>query len=154
VLTALDEGAGKRAWAVRLGPALRENPAMRWLCQRTPTVDDDRLYAVTGSGDVVCLKTGDGREVWRKSYPRDLDGKAYVWGWCARPLVDGARLVCVPGGEGGRAALDKRAGAVVWKCALPEEYPAGYSTTVIVEPQGRRHYAAFPLGGVVGVSVE
>jgi outer membrane protein assembly factor BamB len=154
VLTALDEGAGTRAWAVRVGPALRENPSMRWLCQRTPTVDDDRLYAVTGSGDLVCLRTADGREVWRRSYAQDLDGKAHIWGWCDRPLVDGDRLVCVPGGKGGMAALDKRTGAVVWQCALPKEYPAGYSTAVVIAPQDRRQYVAFPLRAVVGVSVE
>jgi outer membrane protein assembly factor BamB/precorrin-6B methylase 2 len=154
VLTALDEGTGKQVWAVRLGPTRWENPQMRWLCQRTPTVDDDRLYAVTGAGDVVCLRSADGREVWRESYPRDLDGQADNFGWCDRPLVDGDRLVCVPGGKGGVVALDKRTGAVVWKCALPGDHPAGYSTTVLAEPENRRHYVAFPLGVVAGVSPE
>jgi hypothetical protein len=51
---------------------------MRWLSQRTPTVDGDRLYAFTARGELVCLQTADGKELWRKSYPDDFDGKTGV----------------------------------------------------------------------------
>src|SRR5947209_12608909 len=33
-VTALEEASGKKVWAVRIGPALREHPLLRWLSQR------------------------------------------------------------------------------------------------------------------------
>ncbi|HEX5271291.1 MAG TPA: PQQ-binding-like beta-propeller repeat protein, partial [Gemmataceae bacterium] len=65
-LVALDEATGKKVWAAALGPAVRgENPLMRWLSQRTPTVDGERVYGFTTRGALVCVKAADGQEVWR-----------------------------------------------------------------------------------------
>ena len=43
----LDEKTGRRLWTVPAGSSVPESRLMRWLSQRTPTVDGDRLYAVT-----------------------------------------------------------------------------------------------------------
>jgi outer membrane protein assembly factor BamB/SAM-dependent methyltransferase len=154
-VTALDEATGKKLWDVRIGPAVKENPLMRWMCQRTPTVDDDRLYAFTARGELVCLQSADGKEVWRKDYPKDFQGKTGPWGYCDRPLVDGDRLICVPGNiNAAVVALNKKTGDVIWKCAIPDGRPAGYAATVVAEVGGVRQYIAFPLGGVVAVSAE
>src|SRR6185295_4388372 len=45
-LTALD-GTGKTVWSTRIGPLVGEMAVMRWLSQRTPTIDEDRVYAYT-----------------------------------------------------------------------------------------------------------
>src|SRR5262245_42291033 len=42
-VTALDETTGKKVWAKRIGAAVKEATVMRWLSQRTPTVDGDEL---------------------------------------------------------------------------------------------------------------
>src|SRR5262249_33441996 len=49
-LTALNEADGKPAWSTAIGPAVQEIPRMRWLSQRTPSVDADRVYAFTARG--------------------------------------------------------------------------------------------------------
>jgi outer membrane protein assembly factor BamB/precorrin-6B methylase 2 len=150
-VTALQETTGKKVWSVRVGPAVKESPSMRWLSQRTPTVDDDRLYAFTVRGELICLNTADGKEVWRKDYLRDFEGKRAAFGYCDRPLVDGPRLICAPGGKSGLVALDKKTGEVLWKCA-GTNYTAGYSAAVVAEVGGIRLYVAFFLGDIVGVS--
>jgi tetratricopeptide (TPR) repeat protein len=153
LVTALQESTGKKVWSVRIGPAVRENMVMRWLGQRTPTVDGDRLYAVTARGELVCLKTAGGKEVWRKSYPKDFGGKAPGWGYSDRPLVDGDRLICAPGGATATVlALNKKTGATLWKCPLDDKLLAGYAATVVAEVGGVRHYVAFLHGAVVGVA--
>src|SRR3954468_3081750 len=53
VCTARSEGDGKPLWTTKLGPAAKEMAIMRWLSQTAPTVDGDRLYAVTANGDYV-----------------------------------------------------------------------------------------------------
>jgi outer membrane protein assembly factor BamB/precorrin-6B methylase 2 len=154
-LTALDANSGKKLWQARLGPALKENPVMRWLCQRTPTIDDDRLYAFTAQGELLCLRTADGGLLWRKHYRQDFAGRTGPWGYCDRPLVDGDRLICVPGGEQATlVALNKKTGAVLWKCAIPNGDPAGYAATVVAEAAGVRQYIAFLHGSVVAVSAD
>jgi outer membrane protein assembly factor BamB/precorrin-6B methylase 2 len=152
-VTALEEVAGKQVWSVRIGPAVNENPSMRWLSQRTPTVDDDRLYAFTTSGDLICLRTADGAELWRKNYAKDFEGKRGSFGWCDRPLVDGDRLICTPGGAANTVvALNKKTGELLWKCAVPGGPPAEYSATVVSEGGGVRQYVVVLRGGVVGVA--
>jgi outer membrane protein assembly factor BamB/precorrin-6B methylase 2 len=150
-VTALDEASGEKVWSVRIGQALKENPVMRWLSQRTPTVDGDRLYAFTARGELICLRTADGKEVWRKDYPRDFEGRRSPFGYCDRPLVDGNRLICAPGGKSAVVALDKKTGDVLWKSA-GIDYPAGYSATVMANGRSIRHYVVFFPGGLVGIS--
>jgi outer membrane protein assembly factor BamB len=155
-LTALDEGTGKKLWAVPLGPAMKgESPLMRYLSQRTPTIDGERIYAFTARGDLVCCGTADGKELWRKSYPTDFQGRTGVWGWCDRPLVDGDRLICTPGGKDSTVvALDKKSGDVVWRCAVPGAPSAAYCATTIAEVGGIRQYVAFLGRGPVGVAAK
>jgi outer membrane protein assembly factor BamB/precorrin-6B methylase 2 len=155
-LIALDEDGGKKLWSVALGPAMKgESGLMRWLSQRTPTVDADRVYAVTARGELVCLRTADGKEVWRKSYPNDFKGRTGPWGWCDRPLVDGDRLICTPGArDAAVVALDKKTGEVVWRCAAPGDPHAAYCATATAEVGGVRQYVAFLGRGLVGVAAK
>src|SRR5262245_3299042 len=39
-VTALDERSGVRLWTTVIGAVVDEHPSMRWLAQRTPTVDE------------------------------------------------------------------------------------------------------------------
>jgi outer membrane protein assembly factor BamB len=149
---ALEEHTGKKLWDAKIGPAVNENRVMRWLTQRTPTVDEDRLYAVTARGDLICLQSADGKELWRKNYVQDFEGKKGVWGYCDYPLVDGDRLICAPGGaKATLVALNKRTGDVIWRCAIPSDDASGYAATTVSD-FGIRHYINFLGGGVVGVA--
>jgi outer membrane protein assembly factor BamB len=153
--TALSAKDGKRLWAVQVGPAVREMAIMRWLAQRTPTVDGDRLYVVTASGEWVCLAAKTGKELWRKHYQKDFGGRRGTWGFCDYPLVDGDRLIVTPGGEKATvAALDKRTGEVVWACPLPGGDSFGYAALVPAEIGGVRQYVNHLAKWMVGVSAK
>jgi outer membrane protein assembly factor BamB len=60
---ALDGTTRKELWAARRRsfrqPARR--PAL------TPTVDGNRVYALSANGRLVCLEVADGKLVWQKS---------------------------------------------------------------------------------------
>jgi outer membrane protein assembly factor BamB len=152
-VTALEEATGKKLWSAAIGPAMPgESSLMRWLSQRTPTVDGERVYAITARGDLSCLKSADGTLVWRKNYPKDFAGKTGAWGWCDRPLVDGEKLICTPGGpKGGVVALDRKTGEIVWQCEVPG-HTASYCAATVAEIAGVRQYVCFLSKGVVGVS--
>jgi outer membrane protein assembly factor BamB len=126
---------------------------MRWLSQRTPTVDKDRVYVFTAGGELICLATANGEEKWRKNYVEAFEGQRGAWGYCDFPLVDGDRLICTPGGKSASmAALDKKSGAVAWKCVLPGAPRATYGAVVAAEIGGVRQYIHQLENGVVGVA--
>jgi hypothetical protein len=126
---------------------------MRWLSQRSPTVDGDRLYAVTAPGELVCLETATGREVWRKHYLTNFGGQKGLFGFCDYPLVDGDRLLCAPGGKTATVvALDKKTGATVWATGLPDGGPAAYAAATLAEIGGVRQYVNLLHGGLVGLA--
>ncbi len=151
-LTALDQHTGQRVWAAHIGPRVEENRLMRWISQRSPTVDGERLYAITAAGRLVCLQTQDGRELWSKSYPDDFGALHPKWGFCDYPLVDGEKLICTPGGaQASVVALDKRTGEEIWRVAIPDGGLAAYAAVVVAEAGGVRQYIAFLQRALVAV---
>jgi outer membrane protein assembly factor BamB len=152
-VTALDTQDGKQLWSTRIGPAVKEIAGMRWLSQRTPTVDGERLYAFTAAGKLICLESASGKECWRKDYVKDFEGKKGRFGYCDYPLVDGDRLICTPGGsKSAVVALNKATGHVLWKSAEPVDQAAAYSVTVAANSNGTRQYVACLDQTVVGVA--
>jgi outer membrane protein assembly factor BamB len=153
--TALSAKDGKRLWAVKVGPAVREMAIMRWLSQRTPTIDGERLYVVTVSGEWLCLTAESGKELWRKHFQKDFEGRRGTWGFCDYPLVDGDNLIITPGGEKATvAALNKRTGEVVWTCSLPGGDTFGHSVLVPAEIGGERQYVNHLMKWMIGLSAK
>jgi outer membrane protein assembly factor BamB len=153
----LDEATGRQLWSVRV----RSQPAKVNYGEGprcTPTVDGDKVYAVGVSGDLVCLRVEDGKEVWRRNYAKDFQGKMMSgWGYSESPLVDGDKLICTPGGDAAAlVALDKNTGELVWKAAVPRAGGSGYASIVVADVAGIRQYIQLlgQSGGVVGVSAQ
>ncbi len=148
--TALD-GAGTPVWSVAIGVASGENPAMRYVTMRTPTVDDDRVYALSYEGVLHCLGSGDGRVIWKVAYA-SLGGQKWAWGYGDFPLVDGRLLVCAPGGAKALAALDKATGRIVWRSDFGDG--AMHAAIVPSEIGGVRQYVVFTYQNVAGVAAK
>jgi outer membrane protein assembly factor BamB len=152
-------------WATRIGPLFSwKGNSWNKGPNVTPTVDGELVYALGGFGDLVCVETAGGKERWRVSLPRDLGGAVdpigggleeptpLGWGYAAAPLVDGDRLICVPGGKKGLlAALDKKTGKVLWRSTAVTDQ-ASYSSPLAVEIGGVRQYVQVTNRGAVGVS--
>ena len=154
VCTARSATDGKEIWTAKLGPAAKEHGVMRWLAQAAPTVDGERVYAATANGDYVCIAADTGKEIWRKHFAKDFDGKKSTWGFCDYPLVDGDRLIVCPGGDKNTvAALDKKTGKVVWACPIEGEY-AAHSVLVAAELDGVKQYVVHMGRGLYGISAK
>jgi outer membrane protein assembly factor BamB len=155
-LQALEAQSGRRLWAGPTGSAIgavHRSPLMRWLSQRTPTLDDDRVYVVRSDGQLICMATHDGGELWRKNVIREFRAPSRPWGFCDYPLVDGDHLICTPGGEDATiVALDKRTGEIRWKSKLEGDQWQEYGALVVAEFGGVRQYLAFLHSGLVSVS--
>jgi len=147
---------GGRAWSVKLGKVghPEQNPSYPG-ARSTPTVDGATLFALGSDGDLVCLETASGREVWRKHLRQDFGGQYGEWAYAESPLVDGDKLICTPGGTNATLiALNKRNGDVIWKCAVPGGSEASYSSVIRAEFSGVKQYVQFLATGLVGVEAQ
>ncbi len=150
---AVDVTTGKQIWRSAIGPWFPNG----WGGgpRGTPTIDGDSLYAVSGSGELVCLDIASGSKRWSKSFKNDLKGKLMsMWGYSESVLVDGNNVICSPGGENGTlAALDKKTGEVRWRSKELLD-PASYSSVVVSEAGGVRQYVQLTGSGVAGVAAK
>lgn len=158
-VVALDQAAGRLVWTTQVGPSIRESSLMRLLSQRTPTLDGERLYALTAKGDLVCLRTTDGKEVWRKNYVDDFHGQPGWWYYCDFPLVDGDKLICTPlGRENTMVALNKFTGEMIWSSSVPPQErvrsPGTYAATVAIDAGGTRQYVNFLQGRLTSIAAD
>ncbi len=152
-LHALDEATGKRVWSVKVGATGGEEKNKYPGTRCTPTVDGPLVFATGQWGDILCVEAASGKEVWRRNLAKDLKGKMMSgWGYSESPLVDGANVVCCPGGaDGTMAALNKRTGEVVWRSSGWTDR-ASYSSIVIATLGGVRQYIQISDAHVAGVN--
>jgi outer membrane protein assembly factor BamB len=140
---------GKTVWAAALGPKVNEGRGNG--PRSTPTVDDDRVYALTENGDLACLRAGDGSPVWRKNILKEFGGNNPGWLISESPLIDGDRVIVSPGGGGaGMVALDKMTGKEIWRTKELSE-DAAYSSAIAADVGGVRTYMNFTSRAAVGV---
>ena len=110
-LLCLDGDSGRQKWAVEIGH--RYDNGWGDGPRGTPTVDGEFVYALSGVGDLVCVRRQNGDIVWRANM-EDFGGQIPVWGYAESMLVDADRVYCTPGGDQGAfVALDKHSGQLV-----------------------------------------
>ena len=154
VVWALSESDGKTIWSADLGPAFTQSmPQGKEGPGCTPTVDGNRLYAVSSSGELACLETQDGKIVWQRSFRRDFGGHPPTWSYRESPLIDGDKLICTPGGpEATLAALDKLTGKTIWTAQVPGSPGAAYASAIAIDFEGQREYVQMTAKALVGVA--
>ena len=153
-IRAVNERTGQPLWTAAIGSSLRQSPLMRWLTQRPPTVDGERLYAISLLGELACLRTADGTELWRQHYATAFGGQRGVFGFSDCPLVEDDKLICTPAGvEASIIALDKKTGRLLWKCAVSDAGRAAYGNGVVTTIDGQRQFITFLEKTLVGVAV-
>lgn len=154
---AFDLASRKQLWAARIG-----KPYAEWGGLCTPTIDGQNAYVLSTDGGLFCLDAATGAVRWQKNLKdKEFGGQMMcVWPYSESPLVDGDRLICTPGGkEAAVVALDKKTGAVLWKCKLPEIGPQGkdgaaYASPMVAEIEGVRQYVQIVGRGVIGVEAD
>lgn len=152
-LLAYDQKDGKLLWKTKTGPAWNSGQPNWQSSRSTPTVDANRVYAVTPHGALVACDTQTGQEVWRKDLKKDFGGnKGDGWGFSESVLVDGDRLICTPGGDKmTMVALNKENGDTIWTSSRPANRGAGHASIVISEVAGTKVYVQSTASGPMGV---
>jgi outer membrane protein assembly factor BamB len=145
---AFDAKTGKKLWET---PTSRSFGNDRGNGPRgTPTIDGDRLYAMSGDGTVVSLDVATGKAIWTENVVQKYRGSVIQWGMSESPLIDGDRLIVMPGGRGASiVSLNKRDAMLQWKAGNDE---AGYSSAILADVNGVRQVVTLSGESAMGVS--
>jgi outer membrane protein assembly factor BamB len=150
MLLALDL-QGKLLWKSPNGEAWRKaSPGSR----TTPTYNDGLLYHMNPLGRLAAYEARTGKPVWAVDLKAQFDAQYGVWALAENVIVDGGKVLCMPGGPKGRVvALDKHTGKTIW-ANTEIEHTAAYCSPVVVVDGGVRQLITMTQKSVVGVDVE
>ncbi len=144
---AIDAASGKKLWEVPTGRGFSERRGGG--PRGTPTVDGDRIYALSAAGNLICLEAATGKKIWESNLLDRFSVSNIRWGISESPLIDGDVIVVNPGGRGASVvALNKADGKLIWKSQSDE---AGYSSAIVTEVDGVRQYILLTGEGGIGL---
>jgi outer membrane protein assembly factor BamB len=82
----------------------------------TPTIENDRIYVISGTGQLSCLNFSDGSTRWKVDVDKDYKAEWHNWGVSESPLIVDDKVICSPGGNlTSIVAFDKMTGKIVWQ---------------------------------------
>jgi len=104
---------GKKKWQVPYGKSWDQSyPNTR----SSPTIEGDRIYIISGVGELVCLNAESGSINWKINVDKDYQTDWHVWGVAESPLIVGNKVICSPAGALTTfVAFDKMTGKEIWK---------------------------------------
>ena len=139
----LDAQTGKSIWSDSYPAPLIDYLHEGGPCS-TPTVDGDKVYALSKHGLLHAYATQDGKKLWKKDL-LSLSGmrKPPEWGFAASPLVFENLLIVEAGAT---YALDKKSGRVVWRS---QKYRPAYGSPTVYNPTGKPMIAVLKTDGLV-----
>ncbi len=151
-IVCLDAASGKEIWRVRSDSTYKDTNGNG--PRSTPTIHNDRVYALGGRGKLYALRAKDGHKIWLRDLmvefkspgPSDTGGGGYG----TSPLIEKELLLVEAGGPGHAfIAFDKNNGQVKWQA---ESDSAAFSSPVAITVNGIRQIVFFSGDGVVSLA--
>ena len=142
---------GNKKWETSYGRAwARTYPETR--C--TPTIENNRIYLVSGMGQVGCVDAVSGKLIWTVDANIDYKGESHKWGIAESVAISDKAVFYVTGGEETSViALDKTNGKLIWKTKSLGGTRA-YASSVIIEKAGLRLLLAQTAKDLIAVNIE
>ena len=98
-----------------------------------PTIVDDKIYLVSGLGNVYCFNRNSGEKIWSVDMINDLHGTFPLFGYSESVIIEDEKLFCTPGGpDTNVVALNRNTGEIIWVSKGNGERP-GYNSAQIIE---------------------
>jgi len=142
---------GKKNWETSYGRSWnRTFPDTR--C--TPTIENNRIYLVSGMGEVSCVDAVTGKLSWTVDAQTEFKGEPNKWGVAESAVVSDKAVFCVTGGEETSViALSKTDGKLIWKTKSLGGTSA-YASSVIIEKAGLRLLLAQTANDLIAINIE
>ncbi len=137
---------GNLKWKVDAGTAwTRSHPGSR----ASVTIDEDRLYLLSGVGELTCFDAATGVLKWRRM-AEEFGGWPGNWGYAESVLIHKDLVVFKPGGNKCIVALNKLTGEPVWSSSGFSAGPE-YSSCIAVTWGGQEMIITGTRAGIVCV---
>jgi len=150
VVRAIDLAGGQDVWSFRYADPGGANYGY---AHSTPCYDEGRVFTVGRTGQLNAINAADGTSLWSKDFRNDFGGSPPGWNYAASPVVDGDRLVVLPGGpDANVAVLNKATGETIWKGG--GTFAAGHATPTIATIDGVKQYIVFAGKALTGVKAD
>lgn len=106
------------------------------------TVENERVYVISGTGQLVCLNVADGSVRWKVNVDKDYQSEWHIWGVSESPLIVDNLVICSPGGKTTSiVAFDKITGKLVWQSESMGG-PRTYASPTLYEYKNFRYILA------------
>ena len=142
---------GKLLWKTANGASWRGScPGSR----TTPTYVDGVLYHMNPAGRVGAFDAASGKEIWAVDLKERFGAKFGVWALAENLVIDGDKVLCLPGGPKAlAAALDRKTGKTVWTTTGLSDR-AAYCTPIVAVHKGVRQMITMTSKTVISVDVK
>jgi outer membrane protein assembly factor BamB len=120
----------------------------------TSAVYENKAYMISGSGEIVCVNTGNGEILWSVDGGKLFERNTGRWGTAESPLVFDNKVIFSPGGDKTTmVALNAETGETVWKTkSLADQ--SSYVSPILISYNGNRKIIGVTNNHVVGVNPE
>ncbi len=117
----------------------------------TPTVDGRRVYVFSGSGELVCMNSRNGKIIWKVDVDEEFESPRRNWGQAESPLVVDDKVICTPCGNITTVvALNKKTGKLEWQSESLNTEPS-WTTPTLFESGKHRFILAVTAEHLVAV---
>jgi outer membrane protein assembly factor BamB len=119
----------------------------------TPTWHNGRLYVLGAQGELRCLNSENGKQVWAVNILEDNQAENLTWGMAASPLIVDDKVIVLPGRPAGKSvvAYDKFSGIPIWKVLDDQQ---AYASPMLVTLAGKRQILIVSARRLIGLAIE
>ncbi|MBF0197585.1 MAG: PQQ-like beta-propeller repeat protein [Planctomycetes bacterium] len=149
-LIALDLN-GNIVWKEQNGKAWKRScPGSR----ATPTYNEGIVYHMNPLGHLTAYQAKTGKTVWKSDLRQRFGVQYGIWALAESVLVDGDKLLCMPGGSKGRiVALNKKTGETLWT-NTEIQHGAAYCSGRIINHKGKRQMITLTSRSLISVALD
>jgi outer membrane protein assembly factor BamB len=142
---------GEILWQVPYGKAWTKTRADS---RCTPTVDEDRVYVMSGTGQLSCVNAMTGEKKWGLDVDSEFEAEYHLFGLAESPLIVDDLVISIPGGKKTTmVALNKMTGETVWQ-SRSIDGRRSYASPVLYEYKDIRLILGFTSKDLIAVNPE
>jgi outer membrane protein assembly factor BamB len=120
----------------------------------SPTIENGRIYLISGMGEMVCLDLKTGKILWSHNPFKEFKGKTRAWGIAESVLLtDKVAVTLIGGDETTVVAYNKIDGTLAWKTKSVGGARA-YSSPILIERGGQKLIVAQGGEYMLGIDPE
>ncbi len=120
----------------------------------TVTINDDKLYLISGMGEIYCFKQKTLDLIWEKNILESFDASNITWGLNEAPLIVDNMVIATPGGKTKNiVAFNKKTGDVIWTSEGAGDLSA-YCSPLYIEDQDIPQIVTITANHVISIDVK